>query len=260
MKANGMFKQTRLLEMIMFRELIRDKIFISLSGAAVVLVAASLILNEMVVGQEIKATKDLGLSVLNVFSLFILIFLGVNQVSRDLTNKSLYFLFSRPISRAHYLLGSWFSILAAVAAGILVMSAVIFLLSFLQQEVWLGGIIAAGFLTMLEMMVLSAFALFFVLIASPQLAMFLTLLTYVIGHTIEKAAVIIEQSANLPLKYLITVLDAVLPNLEFFNKKPEIVYGLPISADFFLHATLYAFAYALLVLLVSMRVLAKKEL
>lgn len=248
------------ISVLLFRELIRDKIFLSLSGAAILLVFASLILNEMVVGQEIKATKDLGLSVLNLFPLFILIFLGVNLVSRDLNNRSLYFLFSKPVNRPEYLLGSSISILSAVVAGILVIAGTVFFLSFIQGENWIAGLVTAGYLTLLEMMVLLSFALLFALVTSPQLAMFLTLLMYVIGHTLEQAAHIVRDSANVALKYFVTILHALLPNLEFFNKKAEIVYGVPIALSYFVNATVYALAYTVLMILLCGLVLKRKEI
>jgi ABC-2 type transport system permease protein len=246
--------------LIMFRELIRDNVFLSLSGAAILLVFASLILNEMVVGQVIKATKDLGLSVLNIFSLFILIFLGVNLVSKGLNNKSLYLLFSKPVNRSEYLIGGSISILMAVVSGIVVILGTIFLLSFLQGETWLAGLLTAGYLTLLEMMVLLAFAILFVLITSPQLAMFLTLLMYVIGHTIQQAAQILEQSSNVVLKYFIVMMNGLLPNLEYFNKKSEIIYHLEIPAAYYFDTALYALTYTLLIFLLSFRIFKSKEL
>jgi ABC-type transport system involved in multi-copper enzyme maturation permease subunit len=245
---------------ILYREMIRDKIFLSLSGASILLVFASLILNEMVVGQQIKATKDLGLSVLNLFSLFILIFLGVNLVSRDLNNKSLYFLFSRPVTRPQYIIGSSISILMAVGCGILVISGTIFLLSFIQGETWIPGLLTASYLTLLEMLMLLAFAVLFAIITSPQLAMFLTLLMYVIGHTLEQASQIIDKSENVVLKYFILIAHTLLPNLEFFNKKTEIVYGLSISFSYFLNATLYSLAYTVFIFLLAIRVFKNKEI
>ncbi len=245
---------------LLLRELVRDNVFLTLSGAAVLLVLASLILNEMVVGQKIKATKDLGLSVMNLFSLFILIFSGVNLVAGDLGRKTLYFLFARPVKRWQYLTAAAFSLLLTVACGILVIMGTVFLLSFLQNDPWFTGLLAGGFLTLLEMMVMLSFALLFAVSTSPQLAMFLTLLMYVIGHTIEKAAALVETSSNLVLKYLVVALDGVLPNLEFFNKKAEIIHGVSIAGGYYFYAALYALGYSLLVFLLSVYVINRKEL
>lgn len=246
--------------MILFRELIRDKIFLTLSGISIVLVLASLILNEMVVGQEIKATKDLGLSVLNLFSLFILIFLGVNLVSRDINSKSLYFLFSKPVVRSEYLLGGSISILLAVITGILVITGTIFFLSFLQGDAWVGGLLIAGYLTLLEMMLVLSFAILFSLATSPQLAMFLTLMLYVIGHTSEQAAQIVDRSANAALKYFVLLINSLLPNLEFFNRKAQIIYRIDMPFSYFFHATVYSLSYTLLIFILATYVFKRKEL
>lgn len=252
--------KTALIALLFFRELIRDKVFLALSFGAVLLVLGSLILNEMVVGEEIKATKDLGLSILNIFSLFILIFSGVNLVSGDLSRKSLYFLFSRPVNRRQYLAGTFAAILLCLAAGILVITGTVFFLSFIQGEVWIPGLLTAAYLTLLEMTIILSFALLFSVFTTPQLAMFLTLLMYVIGHTVEKAAKIVETSANPVLKYFIVLVGGLLPNLEFFNKKSEIIYGIAVPFSYFLHASLYALSYALLVFLLAAYVLNKKEI
>jgi Cu-processing system permease protein len=245
---------------LLFRELVRDKVFLTLSGASVILVFGSLILNEMVVGQEIKATKDLGLSVMNIFSLFILIFLGVNQISRDLSNKSLYLMFSKPVTRPAYLVGGAISIMLTVVVGVVVIMGTILLLSVLQGEVWIGGVLAAGYLTLLEMTVLMSFAILYAVITSPQLAMFLTLLTYVIGHTLQQAAVIVERSSNVVLKYTVLTLHALLPNLEYFNRKPEIVYAQAIPFEYYMNATMYSLAYGVLVFVLAVMVFKRKEL
>jgi ABC-type transport system involved in multi-copper enzyme maturation permease subunit len=252
--------KTTSIALVFFRELVRDKVFLTLSSAAILLVFASLILNEMVVGEEIKATKDLGLSVLNIFSLFILIFSGVNLVSKDLSRKSLYFLFSKPVKRWQYLLGTGISILLSVLIGILVIIGTVFFLSFLQKEIWVSGLLTAGYLTLLEMLVVLSFALLFAVATSPQLAMFLTLLVYVIGHTIEKAAHIVEESANVVLKYFIILVSGLMPNLEFFNKKSEIIYNVSIPFSYFLNAAVYSLCYALFIFLIAIFLLNRKEI
>ncbi|MCP5102387.1 MAG: hypothetical protein GY950_03360 [bacterium] len=252
--------KTLAIAFLFFRELVRDKVFLALSFAAVLLVTASLILNEMVVGEEIKATKDLGLSILNIFSLFILIFSGVNLVAGDLGRKSLYFLFARPVKRWQYLLGSFTSIILSVLTGILVIGVIVFFLSFLQGEFWTAGLLTAGYLTLLEMVILLSCALLFAVFTTPPPAMFLTLLVYVIGHTIEKAAHIVEQSGNIVLKYFIILVNGLLPNLEFFNKKPEIIYGTAIPFSYFLNAALYSLSYTALIFLITVYVLNRKEI
>lgn len=246
--------------MLLFRELVRDKVFFTLLAAAVALVFGALILGEMVAGEKVKAVKDLGLSVVNIFSLFILIFSGVHLVAGDISRKTLYFIFARPVRRGHYLAGAAAAVLLTVFCAVLAVLGVLLLLLWLQGEVWLGGALISGYLTMLEMVIMLSFALLFAVSLSPQLAMFLTLLIYAAGHTAQKAALIVESSRNVVLKYLVLLLSGVLPNLEFFDKKPELVYGIPIPPVYLLHSALYALSYGALILLLAAYVLNKKEL
>ncbi len=255
-----MKNRTVLIARILYRELVRDKIYLSVLLGAAILVLSSLILNEMVVGEKIKATKDLGLSILNIFSLFIIIFLGINLITRDISQKTLYFLFAKPVNRSDYLKGGYISILVSLIVGIFMIILVIALISFFQDEFWFSGLLTAGFFTFLEMLIIVSFAFLFSVSTSPQLAMFLTLLIYVIGHSIEKAAIIVDKSSNLILKYFIQIIYPILPNLEFFNKKTAIVYDLDISFTYYLQASLYALSYSILIFFIAVLIFKKREL
>jgi ABC-type transport system involved in multi-copper enzyme maturation permease subunit len=221
---------------------------------------STLILNEMVVGEKIKATKDLGLSILNIFSLFIIIFLGINLVSRDISQKTLYFLFAKPVKKDDYLKGAYISVIISLIIGMLLLIIIIAFISFLLGDLWIGGLLNAGFFTFLEMLVVLSFAFLFVVATSPQLSMFLTLLVYVIGHSIEKAAKIVENSSNLLLKYFIQGIYPIIPNLEFFNKKTMIIYKMKMSLMCYIQAGIYALSYALLIFFFAILIFNKREL
>src|SRR5213078_1957334 len=52
-----------------FREAVRDKVMYSLVAFAVLLIVASYIVGELTAGQDVKITKDLGLSAIGIFGL-----------------------------------------------------------------------------------------------------------------------------------------------------------------------------------------------
>jgi len=245
---------------ILYRELVRDKIYISILIGAFLLILSTLILNEMVVGEKIKATKDLGLSILNLFSLFIIIFLGINLISRDISQKTLYFLLAKPVKKSDYLKAAYISVIFSLVIGMVLLIVIITLLSVLQGDFWLTGLLNAGFFTFLEMLIIISFSFLFSVGTSPQLSMFLTLIIYVIGHSIEKAATIVDKSSNLILKYFIQGIYPILPNLEFFNKKTMIVYKMDIPVSYYFHAGLYAVSYSLLIFFLAILIFNRKEL
>ncbi len=244
---------------ILFRELIRDKVFLYLILVVVLLAVVSFILNEAAGEAPLMVTRGLGFSALNVFSLFLLIFWGVNLVSKEVYRKVVYFVFSQPVKRWEYLVSSFFAVLLALLLTIGVVSAAVLILCSLSGEVWIPGMLLAGLLTLLEMAVLLSLAVLFAVATPPQLAMFLTLLVYGVGHTIESAVLVVNTSGRGLLKYVVTILYPLLPNLEFFNKKAEIIAGQDIPLSYFLQASLYSLSYSLLIFLLSLFIFSREE-
>ncbi len=246
---------------LLLREMVRDRLFLALLGGAGFLLVASLVLNEMVVGEPVKASRDLGLSLLGLFPLLLVVFLGIGQLGRDLYRHTLYILFARSLRRRDYLLGGYLAVLLACALAVAVMALAMLLLGWLQGQPWaLLHLGAACWLALLEAGLLLGFAVLFAVIVSPPLAMFLALLLYVIGHSAAQAAAIVAGSANVALRALFAVLALVLPDLELLNHKAAIAWGHPPAPATLAWATLYAAGYALLALWLASRLFERREL
>ncbi len=245
---------------ILIKELIRDKIFISFGIGAVLLVLSSLILNEMVVGVKIKATKDLGLSVMQLFAFLIILFPGISLINNDVGKKSLYFIFSKKVSRTQYLVSGYISILISIFISIIITGFFVYLLTLLQNESWLLPILINSFLVFFEMLILTSFAILFSVITSSQLSMFLLLLVYIIGHTIKNAILILENSKNLFLKYFLIFIYTVIPDLEYFNKKTELLYSISIKNSYYINVMMYSISFSVLVFLLANYLFERKEI
>lgn len=248
------------LTVLLWRELVRDRVFWVVGLAVLVLIGATLVLNEMVVGEALKATKDFGLTLLNLFAVFVVIVPGIGLLGRDLSQKTLYFLFAKPITRQAYLRAAAAAVFSAAAVGILALAVAVDLLSRLQGEGWLPGIATAAALTLLETAVLTAFAVLFAVLTSPVPAMFLTALVYVAGHTVEHAWQVLQLSGRGAARLLGTFLYWVLPNLEFFNRKADVIQRQGVSAVYFAFAVVYALCWTVLVFMVARLVFARREL
>lgn len=247
------------ISLLFFREMIRSRIFVSFVLLGVLLVFISLLINRMVVGQEIKVTKDLGLSILNVFS-FLIIFVGINRISGDLNQRPKYFLFSKPVKRWEYLLGSSISVLSITMYIILILCLTIFVVSFIQNDVWISGILFAGLLTFFEMLILISFATLFSVFLSAELAMLFTLFIYVAGHSAEKLLILFERLPDAGLRYSLIMINGLFPNLVFFNRKTEIVYSINLPFSYFFAVSVYSIAYASLIFLISVFIFNRKKL
>ena len=255
-----MIKKVKYITLLLFKEMVRNRIFILFTITAVFLVFVSLILDKVVVGQQIKATKDLGLSILNVFSLFVLVFLGVPLISKHLNHQRSYFLFSKPVKRLEFLLGSSLSVLLVIIYMIVIICLTIMAVSFIQNEAWISGVIFAGFLTLLEMIMILSIAILLSIMLSPKLVIFLTLLIYIIGHSIEKVVMFFDKITSVGVKYILITIYALFPDFEFFNRKTEIVYGMNLPFSYFFYVSLYSITFTILIFMISVYIFNRKRI
>ena len=138
---------------------IRDKIWIALLAFGLGYVAIMLFLSDLVL-KELSMVRAFALLGIYFFNAVIALFLGTTSFYRDVERKTVYFILSKPVSRAQFLLGKFFGL-----------CLVIFLTSVALAVAYLavvalagGGFDAMGLLAILmqflEMALFLAFAIF----------------------------------------------------------------------------------------------------
>ena len=178
-----------------FRESVRDKVLYNLVLFASLLIAASYLIGQLTAGQDIKIIKDLGLSAISVFGLFIAVFIGIGLVSKEVERRSIYPLLAKPITRYQLVLGKYCGLTLTLAVNVAVMAAALYaVLAFMTwglppeaHQVWETppldpALLRAVLLIFVELMLVTGIALFFSTFSSPFLSAALTLGLWVIGH------------------------------------------------------------------------------
>ena len=82
-----------------FRESVRDKVLYSIVAFALVMIGASYLIGQLTAGQDVKIMKDLGLSSISIFGLFMATFIGIGLVSKEVERRSIYGLLAKPVRR-----------------------------------------------------------------------------------------------------------------------------------------------------------------
>ena len=106
-----------------FRESVRDKVLYNLVAFAILMMGASYLLGQLTAGQDVKIIKDLGLSAISVFGLFIAVFIGIGLVSKEVERRSLYSLLPKPIHRYQLIAGKYAGLTLTLVVNILIMTA-----------------------------------------------------------------------------------------------------------------------------------------
>ena len=255
-----------------FRESVRDRVPYSMVLFAVLLMAASYLISQLTAGQDLKIIKDLGLAAIAIFGLLIAVFIGIGLVSKEVERKSVYGLLTKPVTRTEFILGKYAGLVLTLAVNIAAMAvalyAVLYYMNVTASESARAGwlvpatdprLLIAIVLIFAELAVITAVALLFSTFSSPLLAALYTLGLWVAGHF------------NADLRNFENVIDApvaiwiakamyyVLPNLQPFDVKAEVVHGLPVGARHVGLTLAYAAVYGGLLLTAALAIFRRRD-
>src|SRR5258706_3275338 len=106
-----------------FKESVRDKILYNLVFFAVLLIATSYLIGQLTAGQDVKIIKDLGLAAIATFGLLIAIFIGIGLVWKEVEQRSVYSLLSKPLRRSELVVGKYAGLALTLIVNVAVMTA-----------------------------------------------------------------------------------------------------------------------------------------
>jgi len=224
-----------------FREAIRNKVLYSFVGFSFVFMIASIFMGEVTIGEKVKIIKDLGLSSIQLFGIFIAIFVGIGLIYKEIDKRTIYTIITRPISRAEFIIGKYFGLVFTLFILTLVMTCFFLAIVFYYSHIFEWMLLVPIVFIFIELMVITAMSIFFSSYASPFLSALLTLLFFVTGHMTYQLRSFSKSYGNI-YETIMSVAYYVLPNLENFNFKSRIVHKLPISSN----ELIFSFGYGLL--------------
>jgi ABC-type transport system involved in multi-copper enzyme maturation permease subunit len=243
-----------------FREAIRDRILYGILAFAILFIAATIILSSLSLGEDIKIVRDFGLAGIYLFGLIITVFVGASVMYREINNRTLYLVLSKPVSVAEVVVGKFLGLLAG--AGL----AVGFMVVVYLAVVWFKGggfdyisLVAVG-LQFGEMSIFIAVAICFSLLSTPLTAVLYSVCIAYIGHSLDLLLKVANSAESAPVRWVAWVVYYVFPNLEKFNIRDLVIYQKTIPVDAFLIAMAYAGFYTVLLLYFSVLILRNKEL
>ena len=147
-----------------------------------------------------------------------------------------------------------------VAVNLALMVGLLVFVVWIYQREFDPGLLLAGAMTMLEMALLTAFATLFSVLTKPILGSVLTLAVFVIGHVSEDIWLLTKHLKAAGTRPLIAAVYYLLPNLERFNFKTEVVHDLAIPVPAVGWAIIYGATYTSLVLLLACLRFGRRDL
>ncbi len=248
-----------------FREAARNKILYSLLFFAILLILSAVAAGELSLNEEVRMTRDIGLFGVDLFSVLIAVFVGVNLLYKELDLKTVYTILPKPIARWQFVLGKWLGMLTTLAIQIVVMGVVLALTLLAQGGQPDGALTKSLWLLFVNVTIVTSVALLFSSFSSPFLSGFFSLGVFVVGRSVPDLRQIAARAGG-GAGRAVEIVTALLPNLHLFYPSGAIIgaergtlSGQLVGAGYMTSATLYGLGYSLLVLALSMFIFARRD-
>jgi ABC-type transport system involved in multi-copper enzyme maturation permease subunit len=222
-----------------------------------------------------KVVVDLGFAFMNLAGLAIVIFLSIALLTKDIHQRTVCMILSRPISRADYVLGKFCGLSVTVLLAVVMIAVLTIFTGWLGIQLipdmklprnFSWGVLGVTVLFQyLSLLILMAVAFFFAcLTTSEYLSMLFTVCVYVIGNSLESIIEVIRTGQFLQMGHgyliMLKVVAWIFPNLSAFDFKVYFAYGLPMPWAQVLWTALYGVFYILVVAAATLWVFNRKEI
>jgi ABC-type transport system involved in multi-copper enzyme maturation permease subunit len=250
-----------------FREAVRNKVMYSLLFFAVALILSTLALGALSVHEDRRMIRDVGLFGIDVFSVLIAIFVGVNLLYKELALRTVYTILPKPIARWEFMLGKWLGVMMTLVAQIVIMGVVLALTLVVQGggDALDGALGQALWLLLMNVTIVTSVAMLFSAFTSPFLSGLFSLGVFVVGRHASDLRQLGGRAGGIPGR-LIATAASVIPNLHLFTPSGSMidgayvsVHGPFVSSTYIASATVYALGYSAVVLGLAMLIFRRRD-
>jgi ABC-type transport system involved in multi-copper enzyme maturation permease subunit len=231
-----------------FRETVRDKILYTLLVFAFAMIGAAAIFVQLSVRAEGRMVKDLGLAAISLIGTLMAIFVGITLVYKEVDRRTIYTIVAKPVRRSQFILGKYLGLLITLAVNVAAMAVGLLALGRVLEGQWQWVLLPGIWLIYVELTLVTALAVLFSAFTTPVLSATFTLCLFVIGRLSRDLVTLLPKLAGAGLRGVAFTLYYLLPNLQMFDIKGQVVAGQLPDPGWMVGATAYGLLYILFIL------------
>lgn len=219
---------------------------------------------------DLKLIKDICVATISIFGVLIAIFISASVIPTEVENKVIYTILSKPVTRFQYLLGKFLGAQLIIIINLLLMGALFFIALYARQRIMPTLLLWSILLTYFEFLIVSAFTFAISCAASSSVLPTIGgLFVYLIGSLTEYLGDVANRTGQTGswIDYFIGntawMLSQILPNLQRFSLKTQIVNGMPNDPPtdkLIPELLLYGLVYAVCGYIIAYWIFRRKEL
>jgi hypothetical protein len=274
-----------------FTELVRQKIFFIILVFALCALGSSVFMARLTFQEEFQMLKDVCLGAMSIFTSLLAILATANFLPKDLEDRTLYNLLSKPVPRFVYLLGKLAGIILLLLLFTFLMSAVFFLVLWTREQSVLAqtraefrdaspeelaaalqavtnatfnaNLVPGILIIFVKSVLLASLTLLISTFATSSLfTVLIAAAVYLIGHLQSTAREYWLQGMDIKwwTRIIVALIALLFPDLQSFNLTDDVIAGAPIPTGIFLETFALGWTYAAVYFALSALVFAGREL
>ncbi len=242
-----------------FRETIRDRVLTVIVLFALVMIVAGLWLGSISLEQQGRMMKDFGLVAVTAFGVIVAAFIAATLVRKEVEKRTVFVLFSKPVSRAAFVVGKFLGLAATLAVVVGGMGIFLFAMTLLVGGGASGMVLVATALIYLQLLTVVAVVVFFSTVTSAILASMLGLGVFVAGQLSHNVLSLSRVGAGALTEAVSWVVFVVIPNFNAVDVKAAAVGEMTVDWGSVALWAGYLVAYMAVALAAASLVMRRKE-
>jgi len=242
-----------------FKETIRDRILGVIVVFALIMIAGGLWLGSISLGQQGRMMKDFGLTAVTFFGLIVAVFVAASLVHKEVEKRTVYVLFSKPVSRAAFIAGKFIGLCGTMAIVLAGMGLFLFVVVLVVDRSPSWMILVAVLMIYVQLLAIMAVTIFFSTLSSAILASVLGICVFVAGQLSQNVLSLTRLGKNPATQAFSWVVYVVIPNLSAVDVKAGVVGEQTLAWGQIGLWTAYLLAYVVVVLALGALIFRRKE-
>ncbi len=242
-----------------YLEIIRDRILYALLVFAILLLGLSLALGQLSFSEQNRIAIDFGLVGIQFSSVILAIFVGSTLVSKEIEKQTILTILSRPIRRGEFLIGKFLGLVGVLLTILFGLSFILGLLMAFMGAAIEVQLFIAMLGIILEALTLLAVTMLLGVMIRPFLTVSCVLGVFLIGHWIPSLLFFANKSESTSFKLFADVISWLIPNLERFNWRANVIYTEAVNTNEILASTGYAIGWVVVLISVTNFIFRRKD-
>ncbi len=243
-----------------FRETMRDRIVLAACALVFLMIGFSLFIGTISIDQDIRVIINFSLTSIYILQMFIAIFIGSMLIYKEVERKSFFLILPKPIKTEAIIIGKCLGLTATTTVVTVISTIALYIILFFKGgNIFFVPILLSMLFSILESSIIILLSILFSGMTSPILSAVYTVGFFLIGHSTEIYRSFMFQMAPSLKLYILQSAYYLLPNLEKFNIRNDVVYEkIPTLYSIFL-TLVYALCVAIVIFMLAKINFKKKE-